>query len=440
MDNRDNPSSQYDEDDEFPPPRRGVSPATIAGIIALIVLVIGGIFAVTRLTSGQGSTNALPTPTLIPGTDLFYAQTTPVWGNIVIDGHVLARLPDPAFNPPIQLSAGAHQVVWHVDPFQLQQCTIVVPPIVSETKCLSSDLVPITVGKHKGLSAYLITFSLSLGYLPDAQRSALLSTAQALLDRLSSIETVQPGEHFVNLQANNYVETATSTLHARQGFLLDTDPSSNASCYMAGDNFQLSNCEVNGENCHLFCNNMGQGLSAPARFWAIFAPIQLTWSYTALSGQVVAQNQPDVASATQPDYLVELFITWDGMHWQVAENTQGKATGFLDGDPNCIAALSYVDQSINFSEASLPENPDLSVSWNGNAGSDPGTGCLLVVVPQALNGTPAPHPEIMALCLYRFGVLLAVNKVAHTTWPQLPVADANEQAIAQQIARQTSVI
>jgi hypothetical protein len=438
MDENENLTAQDDADDDFPTPRRRVSPMAIAGVIVLIALVIsGGIFAALRPGSSQGGTTVAVVPTLVPGSNLFYVQTTPTWGSIAIDGHTIAHLPDPAVNAPIELPAGPHQVVWHADPFQPQECTIIVPPIVSETPCLTNDLIPVTIGKNKGLSAYVITFSLSLANLPDAQRSALINTAQAMLDKLSSLETVLPGERFVNLQSSNFIEIATSMLHARPRYQIDANPHSNVGCYQAGDNFVLSNCVVSVENCHLFCNTVFERSPVPARFWDIYAPVQVTWTYTTLSGQIVAQNQPDVPSVTQPEYLEELFITWDGTHWQVTDNAQGNAAGFLAGDANCTAGVSNVDQSNSFSETSLPENPNLAVNWSGNAGSDGGAGCLLVGMPQASNLTPVPHPEVMALCLYRFGVLLAVNNVARSTWPQLPVADANEQSIAQQIASQT---
>jgi len=52
-----------------------------------------------------------------------------------------------------------------------------------------------------------------------------------------------------------------------------------------------------------------------------------------------------------------------------------------------------------------------------------------------LNGTPTPTPtaSTVAYVIQRFGVLLAVNALAHRLWPFLPVADAYTQHIAQQL-------
>jgi hypothetical protein len=40
---------------------------------------------------------------------------------------------------------------------------------------------------------------------------------------------------------------------------------------------------------------------------------------------------------------------------------------------------------------------------------------------------------MVAYVIQRFGVLLAVNAMAHRLWPFLPVADASTQHIAQQL-------
>jgi hypothetical protein len=43
------------------------------------------------------------------------------------------------------------------------------------------------------------------------------------------------------------------------------------------------------------------------------------------------------------------------------------------------------------------------------------------------------HPKLFARCLYRFGVLLALDNAEHSLRPNLPLADAYEQNIAQHI-------
>jgi hypothetical protein len=52
---------------------------------------------------------------------------------------------------------------------------------------------------------------------------------------------------------------------------------------------------------------------------------------------------------------------------------------------------------------------------------------------QATATSTISHTEL-AYCLHRFGVNLAANEVAQRYWPYLPVADAGEQRLAQQLA------
>jgi hypothetical protein len=71
------------------------------------------------------------------------------------------------------------------------------------------------------------------------------------------------------------------------------------------------------------------------------------------------------------------------------------------------------------------------VNWQYLAGTNSANGCL--AEGSLLNNfTPVPTLPAPQL-LYRFGVLLAVNAVAHRYWPDLPVADSYEQGIAKQL-------
>jgi hypothetical protein len=73
------------------------------------------------------------------------------------------------------------------------------------------------------------------------------------------------------------------------------------------------------------------------------------------------------------------------------------------------------------------------VNWSYLTGHNLADGCVAAIVPQQQTIPPASTPPV-AYCLYRFGVLLAANTLAHRYWPDLPVADAYEQQLAQQVA------
>lgn len=442
MDDSERASIDEDADNEFPPPRRPVRPAILVGIVALVIIVVaGGIFAATRFAGG--GTNAQPTPTLAPGSNLFYVQTSPAWGNFYVDGQKLAQMPtNPAVNLPLQLSAGIHQIVWQADPFT-QRCIIVVPPVVSQTKCLANDPVPILKGPNKGLTAYLITFSATFNDLPPSQQQPLFQAAQKALDVLQSSDTVQPGEKYADMSAPGFIATASTTLRATLRFQLDTSTSSQGAC--AGIFFGFGNgCSINGQNCHLLCDlDSSQGPPdqnirvTPGR-WNVYGIVRPTWSYTALNGQVVAQNQPDEADNLGTEYAIDLYIAYTNGQWQVTTKPPDNSNFVPIISPSCEAANYLVAQSgyFTYSNLNLPGNPNDTINWQTADGSNLAAGCLLTataIPPQANPATPIPNPPPLAHCLYRFGVLLALDSEAHTLWPNLPVADVYEQSIAQSI-------
>src|SRR6185312_11034467 len=77
------------------PRQRFLQLATVTGSVALVVLIVlaGSTNTRNALITGIVGRQPTPTPTLFPGTDLFYIQGSPSWGHALLDGHVLSRLP-----------------------------------------------------------------------------------------------------------------------------------------------------------------------------------------------------------------------------------------------------------------------------------------------------------------------------------------------------------
>lgn len=440
MDDSEGATLNEDADNEFPQPRRPMRPAVITGIIALVVIVVaGGIFAATRI-AGNGA-NAVPTPTLVPGSNLFYVQTSPAWGDFFVDGQKLAHIPvDPSVDLPLQLSPGVHEVTWQADPFK-QQCTIIVPPSISETKCLANEPVQVMKGPNKGLSAYLIAFTASFNDLTPAQQQPLFQAAQKALDMLQSSGTVQPGEQYADLNAPQFTATATTTLRATLRYQLDTNAGSSSPC--AGQFVgELSGCSLSGQNCHLFCDidqaQPEQSIKATPNRWNVFGVINSSWTYTTLNGQVLAQNQPDEVDNLGYEYLIYLYVTYSNGQWHVVTKNPDPKAGFIVTAPSCEAANNLVTQTEYgvYSNISPPSISNGSVGWDTTYGANLAAGCLLnaiAQVPQNNPATPVPSPPPFAHCLYRFGVLVALDSAAHSLWPTLPLADAYEQGIARSI-------
>jgi hypothetical protein len=92
----------------------------------------------------------------------------------------------------------------------------------------------------------------------------------------------------------------------------------------------------------------------------------------------------------------------------------------------------YINASSNFYLTTTQDPSHTQLDWTGfSPGTNRSQGCLGVSVPHQTNTSTLQHG---AYFLYRFGVLMAANDLAHHFFPGLPFADAYEQSIAQHIA------
>src|SRR5258708_2937359 len=350
---------QEDADAGFSTRLRWVKPIAIIGFGVLGGLIVTGSIAGGHIV-GDGVTGPGPTPiaTAFPRSDLFYIQESPPWGSVTIDGHTLDQLPTFGSGKPLQLSPGIHQVVWHADPFPPQHCAIFVPNQHSETSCLGRNAESVRTGSGTGLSAWIITFSASLADLPSIQRAALAHAAQAALDSLQSLETVRPGERYVDLQANQFVATAAQPLHATLRFQLDTT-SSYVPC--AGALIDQSFlCANNGHSCYTFCPRLEIASDTPLRHWDVFGVMRPTWQYTTLDGRAVAQDQPDAPDNSGLEYAVALYITWDSSKWHVTVSPPNDTSSVVSNNPARAAAQHTIARDSNFISARHPIRPNLS--------------------------------------------------------------------------------
>src|SRR5258706_6741967 len=241
---------------QFTPRQRLLQVAAITGSVVLIALIVLAGSANTRnaLITGIVGRQPTPTPTLFPGTDLFYIQGSPAWGHASLDGRELTRLPIAETDQPLRLTRGSHIVRWYADPFQPQTCLITIPALVGTDACLSHDVVQL----KSDLFASIITFTESLDSLPDNQREALTRATQVTVNTLPSTEMVQPGEQYIDVRSNLGVATARQPMHATLNFQLDVAPTSNASCVSGQARSVISSCL----DCLQFCTASDQAFPA----------------------------------------------------------------------------------------------------------------------------------------------------------------------------------
>jgi len=163
----------------------------------------------------------------------------------------------------------------------------------------------------------------------------------------------------------------------------------------------------------------------------VFATVQASWEYSTQDGTVLAQNQPELlGTSVIYDHLLPLHITWDGTNWHVALPTfQSTLLYGQQLDAACNTALNTVRSVL------VPTNSEQArsgMNWQYVSATNPAEGCLSIATLNPGSSTPSPPP--VAYFLHRFGVFLAANTVAHQYWPTMPVADAHERQLVQQLA------
>ncbi len=424
--------------------RRGLQLGITTSVVVLVVLMILASTAPVGEVVGSIFTGPIPTPSPAPGlqTDLFYFKASPSWGYLTIDGHVVSHLPRMSVDPPLRLLPGQHVLVWRAAAFLAQRCSITVPTKFGVDSCRYDP--PIEV--RSGLFASIITFSESLKMLPATQRALLIQAVQAEFT-IHYSEMVQPGEPYalsyaiadagynpcrLTLPVVLCYAIAAQPLKATLSFQLDMDTSQNAPCTISGS------CSLGEQDCRLFCDAsdvvgpMWYSMSAPAK-WNVIVMVRPLWQFTTLDGQVIAHDQADTFIAGQGnDYFVTLNTVWENQGWSISPPFANSQFPF--GDPICDSAAN--DTQIMQNETLNNSGMQIQAQYPPIPRTDLGTGCLVTITQQptpSLSLTP-PTSSQVAYCLHRFGVLLAVNNLAHRLWPFLPVANAYEKRLAEQLA------
>src|SRR5579872_3836858 len=403
---------------------RVVSSAIV--IIVALLLILNNTVPVHSLFGLLAGPTPTATATLVPNIDHFYLDASPPWGKLTLDGHDFVF----STNEAVQLTRGHHQFVWQASPFRPIRCTLSVPIATSDT-CKHIAIAAPMNGVPS--TAQEVTFYDTLNMLPSTQQAALIQTAQKALDAVQSTTTVQPGEPFVQLEGNITSDIATQPLHATLHFDLSVgDPALesaicasnyNSECYFL---YHFQSQDVT-QNCDWFCTvpDSYSTITFP-NYWQTIVIAHAYWDFTTLDGRTIARDQPDTEfDLTNSAHFMFLDIVWNDTGWQATIDTQ-EENGY-----NSLACLA-ANNEIN--EIPSPVGLD-GFGFSLTSATVPAAGCVAIVQPTAASpssSVPAPSPQ--AYCLYRFGILLAANPLAHRYWPHIPVANPYEQSLAKQIA------
>jgi len=406
--------------------KRPLTAMTASMVVLAILLLLFSIAPIRQLLQPPGQ----------QATFSYHLDASPPWGHLFVDGQAV-NVSSKSY-PLLSLSRGQHTLAWRADPFPPQQCTLVVPVGSGIDTCKHPPIPPASGGTDS-----YISFPADITLLSPQQRNALLQATQAAFDRQQSSEMVRAGELYAqtaegggsNLPSCTVLQTAAlcltdahQTLRATLRLQLDTTSWPRVSC--AG-----GACSSEGQNCHLYCVPFAYDapdLPVSSTIWPASVYVQLLWQFTTLRGQVIADNQANTfIRGQQNDIPMSLNVTWNGRQWGVS--VASISDYVYAGDPVCAAAM---DDLYNL-ESAVPAATahDIETSMNPIQGTTFASGCLIEFQLQnnvVRTTTPNVSPPLVADIMQRFGVLLAVNDVAHRLFPFLPVANTYEKQLAQQ--------
>ena len=415
---------------------------SLALTAVLVVLLVGMIMAsVVNVGGWLESSLFKPGPTVASYNLPVYLTGNPSWGQFTVDGKPVVPLPMAEHNKPLVLTPGPHHITWQVAPFRPQNCVVTVVDVSTVTgPCFLNGTI--LTGLEPGNSILIFSFSVSLNDLPSGQRAALISQVQTIEAGYTFSGTVRPGEVYAvseqKIAANPSLCTlveqlalcyarASQPLLATVRLQLDTSTSPDDPCVVSGP------CLNNRQDCRSFCADptlSWPGQFATAKGWDVVVVVQLLWSYSTFSNQVIARDQPDSAlRGVQAYQTVSLHIDWGKQGWLVVPSSSETDSGA--NDPFCSQGSQDIMGLLN----SSGNSQQVYVQQSFHTAAD----CLEIAGPPAsqVSATPTPTPATnappKAVFLDRFGVVLAVNEVAQHLLPSLPVADAGEKSLAQSL-------
>jgi hypothetical protein len=415
--------------------RRLVTFATTGFTALVILLLLFSIASIRQLLFPPGEQTTFS----------YHLDASPPWGHLFVDGQAVSVASGRSY-PLFNLTRGQHTLLWRAEPFPPQQCTLSVPVGTGIDTCKHPEIPPASGGTDS-----YISFPTDITLLSPQQRTALLQATQTVFDRQQSSETVRAGELYAqtgettgpNLPLCTVLQMAAlcladahQPLKATLRLQLDTTSWSRVSCSEGA-------CASEGQNCHLFCDPFvytAPDISVSPTTWQAYVYVQLFWQFTTLQGQVIADKQADTfIRGQQNDISVPLDITWNGRQWSVS---MALISGYVyASDPVCAAAMN--DLYILENEIPATSGQNIDTSMNPTQGTTFASGCLIEFQLQndvIRTTSPNISPPLVADVIQRFGVLLAVNSVAHHLFPFLPVASAYEKQLAQQWATSQPIV
>lgn len=423
-DNQDNDNDNDDDNDDgheltpesSRPGRTGrtnrLRTIMVAGVVLLaVVLVIAtNPAANSSLYTVFHFPTPIPSPTPLPGGDLIYLERAAPWGIVTLDGKRSASANPGTTISWIKLGRGRHTLAVTQAPFPTLRCTISAPARTSDTCPLFSPLD--NGGEQSGAGvglpggARFIDLGARFSLLPRDAQDALVAAVKAELTQPSAPVTLSPGDHYV--RDDGTLAVADTTLQATFVPTLVLPAPEVAS---------------DSSSCVSFCDISGANLGGNAT-WNIMISMLGNWHIVTPEGQVLTESAPMFVSdplyeGYSESMQVSISLLWTG-RWQVS--AQDGFGGIWS--PTCGTAETMANAVLGKSQVSI-------LGMNMQDGRTAEQGCVVEITPSD-PGASGPID-----LLYRVGVLLAANDIAHRTFPSLPEASSAERTAARQLLTQT---
>ena len=365
----------------------GVTCLALALAVTIILVTVPN--AASQLKAPLRLLTPEPTATLPLGSDIILLAHTVPWGELRVNGRTDAARDLGIANGyhAFRLSPGQHNLDYLAEPFPAVHCVVSAPSRTSDTCRAPND-----PGQPIGEALRAVDMNATVETMDSRERAKL----RALLENGASYPaiTIEPGMHYLDQNGNIAIArermTVTMSVGAVQPTTDTTDTTDTAT-------------SVNDQRCGEFCSVSQQ--DDPIG-WNVLINIEQRWMYVATSGGSFTARSP---SATG---FIGAQVTWNNREWALMSD-------ILFGN-NCWFSRQFEQFDVIAFKNSLFFNPSFSTPTSAN-------GCVI----EYSVGGEDHQPE--AQILYRFGVTLAANATAQHVFPDLPVANAAERAIAQAI-------
>lgn len=399
-----------------------------AGCALALILTITGLLLSTQSDphAALGRLLGIPTPTatapLPLGAGIFFVAHRVPWGVLTVDGKRndaldITQVPYGSnVDTPLSflLARGRHQVVYDAPPFTPLRCVVTVPAAPRDTCPFAT---------------------------PDAQSQRFMVGAARILDLRATPATLPaPALADLTAAATAAIAVTTTPVAAPAGEVYlgsDGRPhtfAQDAQAALFREPWNGAPLSAEGE-CHFLCP-VPEGMQSTSD-WTLMAEIRQGFRYTAAAsaGSVLAEGPLFMTPASYEQVQgplvseLELSVTWDGA-WHVTLD-KSSIDSTTSQPLTCLAALELLSEQVyGFGAAGAYSPPIQQVA--PLAAANPSAGCLTGVQRVQSDGTLGAPIRL----LYRFGLLLTLDETGSVAYPDLPHADATEQALAQQILAQ----